>query len=88
MLAPSTWPVSLRPWRKARSRSTTASGDRFSRNPTTGIAPCCARAASGHAAAAPPSTVMNSRRLRAGSPHPVPPVSRTLSLTLPTKDRG
>ena len=33
------------------------------RNPTTGIAGCCARAASGHAAAAPPSSVMNSRRL-------------------------
>jgi hypothetical protein len=28
----------------------------------TGIAGCCARAASGHAAA-PPSSVMNSRRL-------------------------
>ena len=28
-----------------------------------GIAGCCARAASGHAAAAPPSSVMNSRRL-------------------------
>ena len=28
-----------------------------------GIAACCARAASGHAAAAPPSNVMNSRRL-------------------------
>jgi len=33
------------------------------RNPITGIAGCCARAASGHAAAAPPSSVMNSRRL-------------------------
>jgi hypothetical protein len=31
-------------------------------NPTTGIAGCCARAASGHAAAALPSRVMNSRR--------------------------
>jgi hypothetical protein len=30
-------------------------------NPTTGIAGCWARAASGHAAA-PPSSVMNSRR--------------------------
>src|SRR5262245_16562770 len=30
-------------------------------NPTTGIAGCCARAASGHAVA-PPSSVMNSRR--------------------------
>ena len=28
----------------------------------TGIAGCCARAASGHAAPAPPSMVMNSRR--------------------------
>ena len=33
------------------------------RNPITGIAGCCARAASGHAAAAPPSSAMNSRRL-------------------------
>src|SRR5262249_25798514 len=32
------------------------------RYPTTGITDCCARAASGHAAA-PPSNVMNSRRL-------------------------
>jgi len=28
----------------------------------TGTAGCCARAASGHAAAAPPMSVMNSRR--------------------------
>ncbi len=32
------------------------------RNPITGIAGCCARAASGHATAAPPRSVMNSRR--------------------------
>src|SRR5215469_11587099 len=32
-------------------------------NPITGIAGCCARAASGHGATAPPSTEMNSRRL-------------------------
>src|SRR5215475_4429906 len=32
------------------------------RNPITGIAGCCARAASGHAAAAPPSAASNSRR--------------------------
>src|SRR6516162_5161247 len=32
------------------------------RNPTTGIAGCCARAANGHAAAAPPSSAMNWRR--------------------------
>jgi hypothetical protein len=40
-----------------------ASGDLGSRNPITGIAGCCALAASGHAAAAPPISVMNSRRL-------------------------
>ena len=40
---------------------------RLLRNPTTGIAACCARAASGHAAA-PPRSVMNSRRLTR-SPH-------------------
>jgi hypothetical protein len=32
------------------------------RKPTIGIAGCCARAASGHVAAAPPISVMNSRR--------------------------
>jgi hypothetical protein len=31
-------------------------------NPIIGMADCCARAASGHAAAAPPSSVMKSRR--------------------------
>jgi hypothetical protein len=30
--------------------------------PTTGIAVCCARAASGHATAAPPSLAISSRR--------------------------
>src|SRR6516225_8035150 len=34
------------------------------RNPTTGIGCCCARAASGHATAAPPSAPSNSRRPR------------------------
>src|SRR5215211_5484594 len=58
----STKPVSLRPWRNARSRSPMASGDLVSRKPITGIADCCARAVSGHAAA-PPRSVMNSRRL-------------------------
>jgi hypothetical protein len=41
-----------------------------------GIAACCARAARGHAAAAPPSSVMNSRRFmpNMGLPrHPVAP---------------
>ena len=39
-----------------------AAGDPAPKNPITGIAGCCARATSGHAAAAP-SRVMNSRRL-------------------------
>ena len=39
------------PWRNARTRSAYTSGDPLLRNPITGIAGCCARAASGHAAA-------------------------------------
>jgi hypothetical protein len=39
------------------------SGDAPLRKPMTGIRACCARAASGHATAAPPSSVMKSRRL-------------------------
>jgi hypothetical protein len=42
-------------------------GDLRSRNPITGIAGCCARAASGQAAA-PPMSLMNSRRLLIRSP--------------------
>ena len=41
------------------------SADWAFRRPITGIAGCYARALSGHAAAAPPSSVMNSRRLMA-----------------------
>jgi hypothetical protein len=62
-LRPSTYPVSLKPLRNASSRLTLISAEVPPRNPITGIAVCCARAASGHAAAAPPSKVMNSRRL-------------------------
>jgi len=46
-------------WRGASSGSTIS--------PITGIAACCARAASGHETAAPPSSVMNSRRFTAPS---------------------
>jgi hypothetical protein len=42
--------------------SSARSRDALLRNATTGIGTCCARAAMGHAAA-PPSSVMNSRRL-------------------------
>jgi hypothetical protein len=37
-------------------------GDAVPRNPIIGIAACCASAASGHAAAALPRSVMNARR--------------------------
>src|SRR5262249_35320980 len=52
-------------------------------NPTTGIAGCCARTASGQAAAAPPSSVMNWRRLRSSmgsSPEPAEPAYRRLRM--------
>src|SRR5262249_3786479 len=51
-----------KPWRNARRMSALASGNVGLRTPTTGIAASCARAASGHVAAAPPSRVMNARR--------------------------
>src|SRR5215831_2038641 len=58
---------------RSRSRCTKASVDALSnvalfapRNPTVGSRACCARAASGHAAA-PPSSVMSERRFTAGS---------------------
>src|SRR5262245_54337595 len=38
--------------------------------PTTGIAACCAPAASGHVTAAPPTMMMNSRRLMGLTPRP------------------
>ncbi len=43
------------------------SGDEGSINPTTGIGPCCAAAATGHAAT-PPSSVINSRRFTCSPP--------------------
>ena len=55
-------PFSLRPSRNAATRDANSVGEAPFRNPTTGIG-CCARAGSGHAAAAPPRSVMNSRRL-------------------------
>jgi hypothetical protein len=53
------------------------------RNPTTGIAGCCARAASGHAAAVLPSSVMNWRRPASSmgsSPEPDVPAYRRLRM--------
>src|SRR5262245_27645540 len=53
----------LRPWRNAASTCEEAAREPLRRYPITGIPGCCARAASGHAAAAPPSSDMNARRL-------------------------
>jgi hypothetical protein len=52
----------LRPWRNAATTYPYGWSDALLRNPITGIAGCCARAASGHAAVPPPRRVMNSRR--------------------------
>src|SRR5262245_5911297 len=59
--APAGQPISLRPLRKAATRDADASREPGLTRPMTGTAGCCARAATGHAAA-PPSSVMNSRR--------------------------
>jgi hypothetical protein len=53
---------SFSPSWNADSRSANGPGDALLRNPITGIAGCCARAASGQATA-PPRVAMNSRRL-------------------------
>jgi hypothetical protein len=56
-------PVSCRPSRNAVAfwGHGLLSGDPKLKNPTTGIAGCCARAMSGQVVA-PPNSVMNSRR--------------------------
>src|SRR5262249_42471667 len=57
------YPASLNPWRNAVTIGALPLADVPSRNPITGIAACCARVAIGHATAALPTSVMNSRRL-------------------------
>jgi hypothetical protein len=61
MLRPSTKPASASPLREPVTYFVFASGDPGWSNPIAGIAACCARATTGHAAA-PPRSVMNSRR--------------------------
>src|SRR6516165_6614315 len=51
-----------RPWRNTATCGANGPGEPALRNPMTGIAACCARATSGHAAAAPPRSVMKARR--------------------------
>src|SRR5262249_761658 len=59
--------MSFKPWLNAATDDTAAVGEKRARYPTTGIAGCCARAASDHATAAPPNTVINERRFTARS---------------------
>src|SRR5215469_9130544 len=61
-LRPSAKPVSPRPRWNPAMRSVHCAADTPCSTPITGIAGCCARAASGHAAAAPPRAASNSRR--------------------------
>ena len=62
-LRPSIQPSSRSRCTKAAVHGPQAEAVVVPRNPMVGSFPaCCARAASGHAAAAPPSSVMNSRR--------------------------
>src|SRR6516164_10083552 len=62
------YPDSRKPWRTAATRCPDSPARFGLRNPTTGNADCCAFPASGHAAAAPPTNAMNSRRLMASPP--------------------
>jgi hypothetical protein len=61
-LRPSTKPTSLKPRRNASLRFGRSFCPRLVRKPTTGMTGCCAREASGHPAAAPPSSDVNVRR--------------------------
>jgi hypothetical protein len=58
---PSIRPLSSSPWWKAASRCANGPGETPLRKPIAGIAGCCARTISGHAAM-PPSAAMNVRR--------------------------
>src|SRR5262245_27337786 len=60
---PSKKPASPRPLRNACNTSPVSSGERALMNPITGLVGCCARTENGQAAVAPPSNLMNSRRL-------------------------
>src|SRR5215467_5128020 len=59
---PSTNPASRKPWRNADTSSADSPGARAPTNPITGVADCCARAASGHAVAEPTIPLTKSRR--------------------------
>src|SRR5262249_52492891 len=66
---PSRNPASFRPCSNAAARCSEPAAVELRRNPITGTADFCARAASGHATTVPQKSLMNSRRLMA-SPAP------------------
>src|SRR5262245_19304095 len=61
-LRPSIYPSSASPRRNGSIKGAFALAGPPWRNPITAVVGCCARAARGHSAAAPPMSVMNSRR--------------------------
>jgi hypothetical protein len=61
---PSANPLSLRPRRNSSMRSAHSAGDGVMSAPITGIAGCCARAATGQAAAPPRRPIMSRRFIR------------------------
>lgn len=63
--------VSAMPRRNAAMRCAEDASESELRNPITGIAACCALAASGHVAIAPPRTVMNWRRCTSSIGRPI-----------------
>jgi hypothetical protein len=67
---------SLRQGTVAQAATQRVLADWALRNPITGIAGCCARAVSGHAAAAPPSPAMSSRRRISRLPQQADSLSR------------
>ena len=79
-LRPSTKPSSFKPRRNA-TKPSTLGGPPARRNPTTGIACCCALAACGHAVAAPPRRVMNSRRCMVSPPYSITASARPSSVS-------
>src|SRR6516165_2557595 len=58
-------PASFRPCSNAVTRCSEPAADVLRKNPITGTADCCARAASGHATTVLLKSLMNSRRLMA-----------------------
>src|SRR5262249_47521908 len=64
-------PAAVRPSRKAVIMGVETASDVLRRKPTVGMAGCCARAASGHAAAVPPCRRAAEERDELSPPHSI-----------------